>query len=68
MLCLKVCIYADPCTVEEQKQIWRMVGKNTKNKQDQGRTDVDYDQLYPAICSILPVQYSRSQLYYCNKN
>lgn len=21
MLCLKVCIYADPCTVEEQKQI-----------------------------------------------
>lgn len=29
---------------------------------------VDDDQLYPAICSILPVQYSRRQLYYCNKN
>lgn len=30
--------------------------------------DDDDDQLYPAICSILPVQYSRLQLYYCNKN
>lgn len=27
----------------------------------------DDDQLYPAICSILPVQYSRWQLYYCNE-
>lgn len=35
---------------------------------DDGGGGDDDDQLYPAICSILPVQYSRRQLYYCNKN
>lgn len=45
-----------------------MKKKTTKKKQNQGKTDVfmdivddddDDDQFYPAICSILPVQYSR---------
>lgn len=66
----KVCIYADPCTVYEQKQRGQRVGnemektKRLKNKTIKAKLmlfmdivddDVD-DQLYPAICSILPVQ------------
>lgn len=85
----KVCIYADPCTVYEQKQRWvreRNEKDSKTNKKNETKTnkknriraklmlcmdivdDDDDDQLYPAICSILPVQYSRLQLYYCNKN
>lgn len=52
----KVCIYADPCTVYEQKQRWQRVRermkkiqkqtknetKNKKKNQNQGKTDVVY--------------------------
>lgn len=60
---LEVCIYADPCTVDEQKLRWQSLGNgggDEKKKQNQGNwcfmDTVDDDELYPAICSILPVQ------------
>lgn len=59
-----------------QKQTKKRNKKQTKKKRIRAKPmlfmdivdDDDDDQLYPAICSILPVQYSRLQLYYCNKN